>query len=82
MRRDQGIFVAKGEIRDLQSKIEIQEGSLTRLRDDLIRQSRRATAVEADLKALEKEEHITEKELLELELGLKRVGEELARLHQ
>ena len=77
-----GILATKGEIRDLQSKIEIQEGSLTRLRDDLIRQSRRATAVEADLKALEKEEHITEKELLELELGLKRVGEELARLHQ
>tara|TARA_B100001123_G_scaffold285481_1_gene318207 strand:- start:7201 stop:11028 length:3828 start_codon:yes stop_codon:yes gene_type:complete len=77
-----GILATKGEIRDLQSKIEIQEDTLTRLRDDLTRQSGRATAAEADLKALEKEEHITEKELLELELGLKRVGEELIRLHQ
>ena len=62
--------------------MEIQEHALTRLRDDLTRQSDRAMTAETDLKALEKEEHIAEKELLELELGLRRVGEELARLHQ
>ncbi len=77
-----GILATKGEIRDLQSKLKIQEDALTHLRDDLTRQSGRAVAAEADLKALEKEEHIAEKGLLELELGLKRVGEELDRLHQ
>ncbi len=77
-----GILATKSEIRDLQSKMEVQEHALIRLGDDLTTQSGRVMATEADLKVLEKEEHIAEKELLELELGLKRVGEELVRLHQ
>ena len=77
-----GILATKGETRDLQSRMAAEDATLTRLRSELAQHSSRVAQAEAELKTLQTEQHHTEKELLELELGLTRLGEELERHEQ
>ena len=77
-----GILATKGETRDLQSRMTVEEEALTRLRTELVQCASRAAQAEAELKTLQTEEHRAEKELLEFELGCARLEEELERLQR
>jgi chromosome segregation protein len=77
-----GILATKSEVRDLASRMDPEEAILTQLRTKLTQYSNRAVGAEAELKTLQTEQHLAEKELLEFELGLTRLDEELERLQQ
>ena len=77
-----GILATKGETRDLQSRVTVEEATLTHLRTELAQYASRVAQTEAELKTLQTEEHQAEKELLEFELGFTRLTDELARLQQ
>jgi len=77
-----GILATKGETRDLKSRMEAEDVTLTRLRTELAQNSSRVAKAEAELKTLQTEQHQAEKELLELELGLTRLNEEFERHEQ
>jgi len=77
-----GILATKGETRDLQSRVTVEEATLMRLRTELAQYSSRVAQAEAELKTLQTEEHRDEKELLEFELGFTRLTDELGRLQQ
>ncbi len=77
-----GILATKGETRDLKSRMEAEDATLTRLRTELAQYSSLVAKTEAELKTLQTEQHQAEKELLELELGLTRLNEEFERHEQ
>ena len=77
-----GILATKGETRDLQSRAVTEEATLADLRTELTQFASRAAQAEAELKTLLAEEHRSEKDLLELELGLTRLDGELERVQQ
>ena len=77
-----GILATKGETRDLQSRVAVEETTLTLLRTELAQYASRVARAETEIKTLQAEEHRAEKELLEFELGFTRLTDELERLQQ
>jgi chromosome segregation protein len=77
-----GILRAKGEVKELHSRMAAEQEAVRRLNEDVTRCTEEAERAEAEFKTLQIEEHVREKELLEADLKLTRCGEEAARLGQ
>lgn len=77
-----GILRAKGEVKELHSRMATEQEVVRRLNEDVTRCTEEAERAEAEFKTLQIEEHVREKELLEADLKLTRSGEEAARLGQ
>jgi chromosome segregation protein len=77
-----GILRAKGEVKELYSRMATAQEAVRRLNEDVTRCTEESERVEAEFKTLQIEEHVREKELLEADLKLIRCQEETTRLGQ
>ena len=77
-----GILGTKGEINELRDHVTAGQDAVRRLNGEVTRCAAVAARTEVELKTLQAEEHLHEKELLELELRVVRLDEEAERLHK
>ena len=77
---DRGILRAEGEVKQLRARLESERDAVRRLDGEVARLAAAVSETDAEVRALQAEEHAREKELIEAELGLSRCDEDEARL--
>ena len=77
---DRGILRAEGEVKQLRARLESERNAVRRLDGEVARLAAAVSETDAEVRALQAEEHAREKELIEAELGLSRCDEEEERL--
>ena len=77
---DRGILRAEGEVKQLRARLESERDAVRRLDGEVARLAAAVSETDAEVRALQAEEHAREKELIEAELGLSRCDEEEERL--
>ena len=77
-----GILGTKGEINELRDQVTAGQDAVRRLNGEVTRCAAVASHAEAELKTLQADEHLHEKELLELELRVAQLDAEAERLYK